>query len=94
LKKIPFEEYAFKIITIEHDFYHFGDRFRKEERAILSNWGYHLLCADVSLDGNMYEDWWIHPDALPPDLFSSLMTLDLHQKPCESILRALREWSR
>lgn len=82
LEKIPFDHYVFKVITIEHDFYRYGDQFRKKERLFLEAHGYHLLCANVMNAGCAFEDWWIHPSAFPPETFAELKTLDLQE--CES----------
>jgi hypothetical protein len=62
LKRIPFNIYQFRIITIEHDYYIHGDLYRKEEREFLNNLGYKLVCSNVKNSGNIYEDWWVHPD--------------------------------
>lgn len=62
LTSIPFDKYKFRVITIEHDFYIHGDVFRKGEREFLQARGYYLLCSNVKNTGNIYEDWWIHPD--------------------------------
>lgn len=65
LYKLPLNEYAFKIITIEHDSYRFGDSPRNAQRKLLINSGYHLLCGDVTgpplLEHQYFEDWWVHP---------------------------------
>lgn len=62
LKRIPFNVYQFRVITIEHDYYIHGDLYRKEEREFLNNFGYKLVCSNVKNSGNIYEDWWVHPD--------------------------------
>lgn len=81
LNAIPFEAHVFKIITIEHDFYRYGDLYRISERLILSSLGYHLLCPDVAdMGGIIFEDWWIHPSAFDPSVFSKLTLLDLKGK--------------
>ena len=52
----------FKIITIEHDSYRGYSKVEKEpQREFLTNKGYTLLCGDISLSGNIFEDWWINP---------------------------------
>ncbi len=89
LNQIPFDEHVFKIITIEHDFYRYGDMYRSKERAILSSFGYHLLCSDVSNDGFSFEDWWIHPSQFPPDVFSALKALDLKSKDHKELIQTM-----
>jgi hypothetical protein len=98
LQKIPFNDHIFKVITIEHDFYRFGDRYRKNERMILESLGYHLLCPDVSLFHIgmecVFEDWWIHPSAFPADIFSMLTSLDLKAKNNEQLINTIKNhWS-
>jgi len=63
LKIIPFDEYTFSSITIEHDFYKEGEKRRLEQRKILSDNGFHLLCSNVCLiNTNLpWEDWWVNP---------------------------------
>ena len=47
LKILPLDDYRFKVITIEHDGYLYGDKYRDEQRSILSSYGYLLLCSNV-----------------------------------------------
>jgi len=65
LKRLPHDEYRFKVITFETDTYT-GDEgleVRHESRKFLSNLGYELIIGDVLVDGgNPYEDWWVAPD--------------------------------
>ena len=90
LKNIPFKDYTFKVITIEHDFYRYGDRYRKEERQILESFGYHLLCSDVSITGFCFEDWWIHPSFFPSSELSVIKSLDLKAKDYTQVIQALQ----
>lgn len=71
LKILPLDKYTFKCITIEHDAYLYGDTYRKEQRKILEEHGYHLLCSNVLVPnpGHQgyngepcpFEDWWVNP---------------------------------
>ena len=63
LNRIPFKDYTFSAITIEHDFYKEGEQRRSEQRKILTNLGFYLLCSNVCLNyTNLpWEDWWINP---------------------------------
>src|ERR1700733_11032935 len=87
LSRIPLHKYTFKVITIEHDFYRFGNVYREKERAILNAHGYHLLCPDVIYSGLCFEDWWIHPSAFESSDFLKLTSLDLHKKDCQEIIK-------
>ena len=90
LQKIPFNDYVFKIITIEHDAYRYGDLYREKERAILTSLGYHLLCADVSSLGRAFEDWWIHPSAFSAEAFAALTSLDLKARDHTQIIQMVQ----
>jgi len=68
LKILPLDEYRFRVITIEHDGYLYEDKYRGEQRNILTSHGYLLLCANVYVEQPGYEgkefpfeDWWIDP---------------------------------
>ncbi len=67
LKMLPLEEYKFTIITLEHDHYIHGGKYRDEQREILKAAGYVLLCSDVLVPLQddtrpdcSFEDWWCH----------------------------------
>jgi hypothetical protein len=63
LKRIPFEEIKFGVITFEHDHYNDSTRkVRKLSRNILESHGYILVAGNISMDENCpFEDWWVHP---------------------------------
>ena len=82
LLKLPFDEYKFKIITIEHDFYLHGDSLRKKQRDLLLNRGYIIICKDVLVEQSRnlppkatiepFEDWYIHPEFFSEELISKI----------------------
>jgi hypothetical protein len=90
LKKVMDSNHIFKIITIEHDAYRYGDIYRSKEREILTALGYDLLCADVSSSGLTFEDWWIHPDFFPSHLFQQLKSLNLQGKDSMEIIQNIK----
>jgi hypothetical protein len=62
LCKVFESDRVFKIITIEHDDYRGYSLSEKEpQRKFLLDKGYFLICGDVSINGNSFEDWWINP---------------------------------
>lgn len=61
LKNLPLKSTRFKVITIEHDAYRFGDTLRGPQRKILKELGYTLVCGDVS-NPTPFEDWWVDLD--------------------------------
>lgn len=95
LEQLPLDQYRFKVITIEHDAYRFGDLYRAKEREILSNLGYHLLCADVTIaPDTVFEDWWIHPDFFPSDTLDALTALPLSGKDYNAMIHLLQDFLR
>lgn len=85
LKLIPFDEYTFKVITIEHDGYLYGDQYRKPQREFLEEKGYLLLCSNVYVEQNGYygkecpfEDWWIKEEEFDSELIEKIK--------CDSLL--------
>lgn len=94
LKKLPLNNYIFKVITIEHDAYRYGDVYKKAERKILTSYGYYLLCGDVSSSGISFEDWWIHPSAFPKKTLKMLKSLNLHNLDHAEIMKILLLKSR
>jgi len=89
LIKVLASNHLFKIITIEHDCYRYGDKFKDSERSILKSHGYHLLCPGVSDGGNSFEDWWINPKFFDPALIQRLSRLDLDTKDHKSLIQTL-----
>lgn len=85
LKLIPFSEYTFKVITIEHDGYLYGDKYREPQRKFLEENGYFLLCSNVYVEQDGYygkecpfEDWWIRPEEFDTELIEKIK--------CDSLL--------
>lgn len=75
LKRLPHDEYRFKVITFETDVYTGaeGVRVREESRKFLSNLGYELIIGDVLVDGgNPYEDWWVAPELVNMEVANSI----------------------
>lgn len=79
LKKLPFSEYKFKVITIEHDAYLYGDKYQKEQRKILKTEGYKLLCSNVYVQqpgfdrpNCPFEDWWVYPEYFDDNLLMQI----------------------
>lgn len=79
LKILPLSEYRFKTITIEHDAYLYGDRYRGPQRSILNSHGYLLVCSNVYVEQSGYEgkefpfeDWWVDPSEFDNDLIERI----------------------
>lgn len=61
LRNLLSQGLAFKVATVEHDAYRFGDELRAGERQLLTEAGYILEHADVGSPEWPFEDWWVHP---------------------------------
>jgi len=79
LSKLPLSEYKFRVITIEHDAYLHGDKYKKEQRSILEQFGYILICSNVYVqqpgfngDNCSFEDWWIKSDEFDDELINKI----------------------
>lgn len=73
LENFPFDSHKFKIITIEHDQYRFGTGVAEFIRAKLLQLKYVIVCKNVKLNGNAFEDWWVHSELVPPEKLCYLM---------------------
>ena len=71
VKHFPWSSIRFRLITIEHDAYRFGDGARALIRETMSQNGYLLLAGDVCADFlyQPYEDWFIDPLTVSPLTF-------------------------
>lgn len=74
---LPLDRVRFSAITIEHDAYRRELKVRQAMRGILSSFGYELVAPDVcwiSDSGKQcpFEDWWVDPTAVPPDLAANV----------------------
>lgn len=79
LRILPLDEYRFKVITIEHDGYLYGDKYREQQRSILNSYGYLLLCSNVYVEQPGYEgaefpfeDWWIDPSEFDSEVIKKI----------------------
>jgi hypothetical protein len=70
LKRIPFDEYTFSVITFETDSYYSGNTISDISRKILDDNGYELIVADVCNHDIIYpfEDWYVNPKFVDPKL--------------------------
>jgi GR25 family glycosyltransferase involved in LPS biosynthesis len=79
LTAIPFEKYRFAVITYEHD--HSVDvtgSYRDKSRRYLKSLGYEIAVKDVAPnDSYTFEDWWVHPELIDPDLLNQMKSIDV-----------------
>jgi len=88
LHQIPFDEYKFRVITYEHDYSTDMTReIRKKSREFLRSKGYLLIVDDISPDGFWnFEDWWVHPDLVDPELLKKMMSVTGKTKSAEDYI--------
>jgi len=78
LMKLPFDEYEFKVITIEHDYYLYGEEYKGRQKELLQNLGYEVLCENVMVEQPGYgpnlpfEDWWVKPEFFARELLDKI----------------------
>tara|TARA_Y100000296_G_C5096746_1_gene217775 strand:- start:59 stop:754 length:696 start_codon:yes stop_codon:yes gene_type:complete len=69
LKRIMDADIKFRVMTLEHEFFKYGDLVTKPTRKTLTELGYEMLFENVAFpDGpgqDGFEDWWVHPELMP-----------------------------
>lgn len=83
LAALPLDRQRFKVATIEHDLYQYGEKIRLQEREFLSRLGYDLVCGDVTADlpdgrAVAFEDWWVDPGLVDMGKVNRLRSNGLH----------------
>jgi len=88
LCSIPFETRKFAIITYEHDYYCDESKsFREKSRKYLTSYGYKLVAGNIAPDNwRNYEDWWVHPDLVDPNILKKLLPANDETKKAEDYL--------
>lgn len=80
MKKIPFEDFKFAVITYEHDDYvDMTGLYRQKSRDFLHSRGYMLVANDLSTEGESnFEDWWVHPDLIDGKILQMMRSISDH----------------
>jgi len=68
IKALPLHEYRFSVITYETDIYKDGPDAGEEAMDILQSLGYQLVVRNVANLNNPYEDWYVDPQAVNPEI--------------------------
>jgi len=68
LKALPLDEYRFSVITYETDVYKDGPDAGEEAMEILLSLGYQLVVRNVANLNNPYEDWYVDPKIVNPEI--------------------------
>ena len=81
LKQLLENNFSFKCMTFEHDYYDRGNTLKAPSKALLEAYGYFPLFEDVKLaDGSIWEDWWINPSCFPKDLMDLASVGDYYEE--------------
>lgn len=88
LVSLPLEKYKFGVITYEHDYYCDESKsFREKSRKYLESFGYMLVVNDIAPDEwRTYEDWWVHPDLVDPNILIKMQDLSGSIKKAETYM--------
>lgn len=68
LKQLPLDDYRFSVITYETDLYSAGADIQDDEIKIFESYGYELVVRNVCNEGNPFEDWWVDPKVIDPEI--------------------------
>lgn len=69
LQQLLQNNFSFKCMTFEHDYYANGNVLKLPAKALLESHGYYPLFEDVKLaDGRIWEDWWVNLSYFPKGL--------------------------
>ena len=91
LQRIPFDQYTFRVITFEHDYY-CDQSVRDRSRDYLRSQGYELLVSDVAYNRlHSYEDWWVHPGLVDSKIRDQLRDLGADLKFATDYMFPARE---
>lgn len=75
LYNLPWDTHKISTLTFEHDSYRFGPIFKERSREFLFSRGMVLLVSNVMAeDGMDFEDWWIDPTTIDPEIISKMIS--------------------
>lgn len=97
LKKIPFNEYKFRVITYETDYYdpassrEESHRILMESREILKSHGYELVVGNVCnvSTKDPFEDWYVKPELVDEEILKIFRSSDFYNNTSESYMFSL-----
>ena len=80
LKQLLENNFSFKCMTFEHDYYDRGNALKAPSKALLEAFGYYPLFEDVKLaDGKIWEDWGVSPSCFPEELMDLASVGDYYE---------------
>ena len=89
LNALPLDEYRFSVNTYETDVYKDGPDAGEEAMEILLSKGYQLVVRNVANQNNPYEDWYVDPTAVDPNIVEKFVQKGrLSKESTECIFRS------
>jgi|APCry1669192522_1035417.scaffolds.fasta_scaffold01682_3 Macrocin-O-methyltransferase (TylF) len=89
IENFPFHDFKFKVLTVEHDKYRFGQEVQDRMMAILTKQGYEIICKNINArPGFPFEDWYVHPDLVDMTIANKYRCDNL---PWQEIVTMLKE---
>jgi hypothetical protein len=89
LKALPLDEYRFSVITYENDVYKDGPDAGEEAMEILLSLGYQLVVRNVANLNNPYEDWYVDPQVVNPEIVQKFINSSRLSKESTKCIFAL-----
>ena len=97
LKNIPFDEYDFRVITYETDYYdpassrEESHRILMESREILKSKGYELVVGNICnvSTKDPFEDWYVKPELVDKGVLDIFRSSDFYNNTSESYMFSL-----
>lgn len=86
LERLPLSDYRFSVITYEHDRYTSGPEMMIKSRQILEDLGYIRVVSNVRCCGRDFEDWWVDPSAVSPQIYEPFVFEDVE---CSDIFKSI-----
>ena len=86
LTKIDFDKFRFKCITIEHDYYRFGETLRTPQRHLLDNLGYTRVINTVA------EDWYVDMNLIDIYVKTLVLSVPKHDDLIGASMNNILEW--
>lgn len=98
LGALPFDDYRFSVITIEHDSYRFADILKNQEREFLRHHNYTMLFSDVlvplgcGMGPNLsFEDWWVDASVFNMDKLEKLGAARMYPDEIVAMIKSKKE---
>ena len=95
LTKLPFDKLKFSVITYEHDYYTDMDSiYREKSREFLKEKGYVMVVGNIAPDDtSAYEDWYVHPDCINPNILKVMQQTDDKTKNAKEYMLKIKNLS-